>query len=217
MPVTKTPAAADANFEAFVGQAFDDDVEFAVAKNKRVDAKFFLKPIQDMVLVIRDIMLASNQVLQVRNNNAFILERGDLHFVSGYDSTNDRHELTRAIATAAGTLAGYVLEKDLAVNANGLAFAYRIITGTVAEPVDTLGQSEGDAVFLSAGTAGEFVFTAPTAPNLNQQIGIVLIVSATVGSILYFPGGLNSATKVKAEQDAAAAFNYSPLEALALS
>ena len=59
MPVTKTPKASDADFENFVGQPFDDDIEFPTAKNKRIDAKFFLKPTQDMILQIRDIMIAA--------------------------------------------------------------------------------------------------------------------------------------------------------------
>jgi len=52
MAITYSPDADDAEYEDFEGVDFDDPGETAYASpsNTRVDAKFFLKPIQDEVL-----------------------------------------------------------------------------------------------------------------------------------------------------------------------
>jgi hypothetical protein len=47
MSVSYTPNKADAKFQNFTGQAFDDPVAYSAANAKRIDAKFFLKPLQD--------------------------------------------------------------------------------------------------------------------------------------------------------------------------
>jgi hypothetical protein len=51
------------------------------------------------------------------------------------------------------------------------------------EAVNTSALSAGDLLYVSAATAGIPVSTAPVYPNLVQEIGTVLVDSATVGAI----------------------------------
>ena len=48
--ITYTPSAAEATFTSFAGVAFIQRRAFGTFRGKRIDAEFFLKPIQDEVL-----------------------------------------------------------------------------------------------------------------------------------------------------------------------
>ena len=52
MAETYTPALADALSDAFAGQAFDDPLAYTTKVNKRVDVKYFGKPVQDELLAL---------------------------------------------------------------------------------------------------------------------------------------------------------------------
>jgi hypothetical protein len=59
----------------------------------------------------------------------------------------------------------------------------RIMQVGLLEDVNTGAYSVGDILYVSATTAGVPTATAPTYPNLRQEIGTILVDSATVGSI----------------------------------
>ena len=48
--ITYTPSAAKASFTSFTGVAFKQRRAFGTFRAKRIDAEFFLKPVQDEIL-----------------------------------------------------------------------------------------------------------------------------------------------------------------------
>lgn len=184
MAFTYVPDAGDAAFGDFSGQAFDDPAAYAAANNKRIDAKFFLKPVQDEVLNLIALALAGGSALKVRNETGATLAKGALLYASGYSSGQARFLAGKADAADAGKPAWLVLDASLNSNANGLAYPFRDVSG-----IDTSGASAvGAAVFLST-TAGAFGFSAPAgAGQAAQQVGVVTAKDASAGAIRFFPG-----------------------------
>ena len=68
---------------------------------------------------------------------------------------------------------------------------FMMISQGVIENANTLGQTVGDAVYLS--TAGGYTFV-PT--GFTRKIGVVAVVSATIGEIL-FDGGLAAGATIR--------------------
>lgn len=193
MPITtvdNTPALADALFPAFVGV----NVHTPGAAHKTVHdpdsiyAEFFHKPVQDELLAHQNLLASGVGAAKVRNETGGTLTRGTLVYPSSWSAANGRFLIAKADADSAATQAAWVLDADLATATNGTAWAFKTVTGTVAQPVDTSGRAVGDKVYLS-GTVGAFTFTAPTGADQDRHyLGSVTVVSATVGEIAFFPG-----------------------------
>jgi len=85
----------------------------------------------------------------------------------------------KARANAAATMPaiGVTLEA-IAHNAFG-----RIMQVGLVENVDTSAFAAGNVLYVSAVTAGILVATAPTHPNIPQEIGTILVSDAAVGSV----------------------------------
>lgn len=111
---------------------------------------------------------------------------GVLVNLSGFDTTNGI-TMTKADADA-GIPATHVTIEAIGNNSAGVVYPVGRATGDVTNNLNTNGQTIGDLVYLSA-TAGGFTFTAPTgADQMVQIVGVVKVVSATVGQIEFFPG-----------------------------
>ena len=163
-----------------------------------------------------------NVGVAIYNNSGATLTRGTLVNLNTFTGTNG----TVIVKADADTniMATHVLTADLANNTAGSAFPVATVVGTAGQPIDTSGRTIGDAVFLSA-TAGGFTFSAPTgADQLSQKVGIVKVVSATVGEIVFFPGDAQykafgssfyqAGSILNAAIGAAAAIDFSKLAAL---
>lgn len=92
--------------------------------------------------------------------------------------------VTKADADDPNTLARYVLDTNLANNANGVAYGFRVVTG-----LDTSGAAaEGSLAFLS-GTAGAVTYTELTGQNQTSQVvGVVWKKDAANGVMFFVPG-----------------------------
>lgn len=121
-------------------------------------------------------------------NNLGALGIGVLVNLSGFDTTLGI-TMTKADADA-GIQATHVTIDAIANTTAGVVYPVGLATGDVTNNLDTSGRTIGDLVYLS-GTAGGFVFTAPTgADQLSQVVGVVKVVSATIGQIQFFLGAL---------------------------
>lgn len=125
--------------------------------------------------------IPEDAAVDIRNNTGSSLAAGDLVFISGWDETNTRPEVTLADANVAGAQAVLVMRASLATATDGQAYrAWR-----TAADQNTGGGSLGDPVYLSE-TAGGFTLTAPTAAgSVRQVVGRVAIVHASTGVIEY--------------------------------
>lgn len=120
----------------------------------------------------------ADQALLIRNETGGNLVAGDLIYISGWNETHSRWLVTKADADAAGRSAQYVMTGTLATATNGEAFRTYRLTG-----LNTNGLTVGDPIYLDT-TAGGWVAVAPTgADDINQIVGRVAVVSATVGEI----------------------------------
>lgn len=118
--------------------------------------------------------------LNVVNKTGGTLAQDALVSVSGWDATAGAFTIVLADADAtARSGADYVLRAAILNNATGVAYK----TGTSVATLNTLAGSVGDPVYLSA-TAGGWTLTAPTGgDDLVQEVGTVIVDSATVGQI----------------------------------
>jgi hypothetical protein len=121
--------------------------------------------------------LVRDSVILVYNDSGSTIAASRIVYASG--SSGDVPTIALAKADSAATMPaiGVTIEGI----ANG-AFGRAIQVGLL-ENVNTLAYSAGDVLYVSENTAGVPTITAPTWPNLRQEIGTVLVDSATVGSI----------------------------------
>ncbi len=116
--------------------------------------------------------------VEVFNETGVTIEDGDLVYISGWDETEAKPNISLADADAQGQPAEYVIRTDIENNAAGLAFrSYRETGG-----VDLAGKTVGDPLYLST-TPGDATVTDPTDgdPNaLSQIVGFVAVVATDV-------------------------------------
>lgn len=124
------------------------------------------------------INIGQENIVRVRNQTGADLTNGTVVYISG--ATGNTPTVAKAIATSFATadIIG-VLTTDIANN----GFGYATTTGLV-NGIDTSAFTEGDAVFLSATTAGTFTATEPSRPNYSIQVGVILRANPSVGTLL---------------------------------
>jgi len=122
--------------------------------------------------------IAQEQIVRVRNQTGSTIDNGTVVYVNG--ATGNTPTIAKAIATSFSTadIIG-VTTTDIANN----GFGYVTINGLV-NGLDTSAFSEGDAVFLSATTAGLYTTTEPVRPNYSIQVGVILRSNPSVGTLL---------------------------------
>lgn len=106
------------------------------------------------------------------------IDNGQLVYISG--ATGAVPEMALAKADTSATSRGVIAMSTENITQNQLG--YYTSFGLVRE-VDTSGYSEGDALYLSAATAGGYTNVKPSQPNFIVKIGIVIRAHATEGII----------------------------------
>lgn len=122
--------------------------------------------------------IGQEMVVRGINKTGAPLLNGGVVRISGAQGQRPKFVLAQADSevNSATTLA--VMTHDLADNAEGYATSFGLV-----HDVNTHGMTVGDALWLSATTAGGFTNVKPSAPNHAVQIGFVLDVNATSGII----------------------------------
>ena len=122
--------------------------------------------------------IGQEEIVRVRNQTGAIIPNGTVVYING--ATGNTPTIAKALATSFSTadIIG-VTTTDIANN----GFGYVTINGLV-NGLDTSAFAEGDAVFLSATTAGAYTATEPTRPNYSIQVGVILRANPSVGTLL---------------------------------
>lgn len=116
--------------------------------------------------------------------SAGALSKGDLVYISGYDSGSGKPAVTKADADYPAKAAMYVVAANIGAGAIGDVDSEGIVSGIDTSSV----AAAGDPVYLSA-TPGAFTPTAPTgADQICQVVGTCLVKNATTGSVRFYPG-----------------------------
>ena len=141
-----------------------------------------------------NLIIGRDNALICRNTSGATITKGSVVRVTG--STGNVPNVSKAKADSGTTLPAVgVVVDDIADNAFGQVMAYGIISG-----FDTSAFTTGDALYVSATTAGELTATRPSGTNLVQAIATVLVSGAGNGSVkvAIAPALLNSETGTNA-------------------
>jgi len=122
--------------------------------------------------------IGQEQIVRVRNQTGATIDNGTVVYVNG--ATGNTPTIAKAIATSF-TTSDIIGVTTTTIANNG--FGYVTISGLV-NGLDTSAFAEGDAVFLSATTAGTYTVTEPTRPNYSIQVGVILRANPSVGTLL---------------------------------
>lgn len=121
--------------------------------------------------------LGRDNYLVVRNIEGFTINKGQLVYINGRNGNVPTIGLAKADSELTTPAIGVVAE-----TINNNAFGRVIIYGKLSN-LDTSTLTEGNSIYVSDTQAGNFTETPPTAPNLRQRIGIVLVSGVGNGAI----------------------------------
>jgi hypothetical protein len=117
------------------------------------------------------------------------LTKGQLVYISGHSGNKPEVSLAQSNSSATMPAFGFV-QSDIAAEAEG----YVVYSG-LFKGIDTNAEySEGDTLYVSSTTAGEFQNTPPTGSNLIQNIGKIVKSDASNGEVLVGGAGRTNAT-----------------------
>lgn len=114
----------------------------------------------------------------VRNTSGSLISRGKLVYQTGSTGTAPNVALAKADSEATLPAIGITME-DIDDNHYGRIQRF----GRTEFQLDTRTYTEGQKLWVSPTTAGEFTATQPSHPNIPQPIGQVVVVGLGTGSI----------------------------------
>lgn len=186
--VDNTPNVNDAVYPNFVGvniYTFGAS-HYPTQDPGRIDGEFLTKPVQDELLK-HQALLRSLATFDVRNETGGTLVKGTLVYPSSWSVAQSRFMIAGSDYNYPQKRACWVLTEDLANNTNGIAYGSATITGTAGHPIDTSAfGAVGDKVYLY-GAPGLFATEVADYNVSAQDVGVVIVKDAVVGSIAFYP------------------------------
>lgn len=122
--------------------------------------------------------VGQENVIRISNGETGNILNGKVVYISG--SQGNRPVGYLATATSGSS----VWERTIGIATHDIATQGYVTTFGTVNGLNTTGFLEGDHLYLSDSTAGEFTTTIPTSPSHKVQVGTVLRSHATQGSIL---------------------------------
>ena len=120
----------------------------------------------------------NNVIVQVRNTTGATLTKGTIVYIN--NATGQTPTVAKALATSDATSAQTL--GMVSANISNNAVGYVTIIGLI-DDIDTNSYEDGDQLYLSGTTAGEFTNTKPYAPTHLVYIGIVEYAHQNHGKI----------------------------------
>lgn len=121
--------------------------------------------------------IVRDSVFVGKNDTISTIAKARIVYASGSSDDVPTIALAKADSTTTMPAIGVTIE-SIAAGAFG-----RVMQVGLLENVNTNSLAVGNILYASEATAGVPTITAPTYPNIRQEIGTVLVKSATVGSI----------------------------------
>lgn len=119
--------------------------------------------------------------VRVRNDSGSQISNGKVVYINDALGQLPTIRLARADSATTSRVIG-IATHDIGNN----EFGYVTSTGEI-KGLNTIAYSDGDALYLSAVTAGEMTTTAPTAPNRTIQVATVLHAHVSQGKLYCHP------------------------------
>lgn len=164
------------NVEGKVPLATDLDLgEFAI---NTFDGKVYLKKNDGTGDTVVDLTSSTAVDIEVKNETGATVPAGTVVYLDGNSGSKPRVILAQANVHLATPSTYGVVKYDIANNGTGLVTSF----GTLGK-LNTVMYSVGQALWLSATTAGAITTTKPTKPNTAVFIGTVTRAHATLGTI----------------------------------
>lgn len=121
--------------------------------------------------------IVRDSIIPVKNVRGTLIAANRIVYASGSEDEVPTVDLAKADSTSTLPAIGVTIESI----ANG---AYgRVMQVGLIENINTNSLNEGDILYVSATSAGVPSTTVPVTPNYVQEIGTVLVKSATIGAI----------------------------------
>lgn len=123
-----------------------------------------------------------NTKLTVQNGSIATINVGDPVYFSG--TSGSTYQVTKSNASVGSTVPAIgISASTMAASASGQV----VISGVVDADIDTSSYTLGQILYVAVG--GGLTGTAPTYPDLAQQIAMVIKVDASTGKIMMLSGG----------------------------
>lgn len=122
-------------------------------------------------------------------SNTTALTKGQIVYISGH--SGNKPEVSLAQSNSASTMPAFgFVQSDIAAEAEGFVVYSGLFKG-----IDTnTSYSEGDTLYVSSTSAGDFQNTAPAGDNLIQNIGKIIKSDSSNGELLVGGAGRTNAT-----------------------
>lgn len=175
---------------AFEGST-SDDFELQLTVTDPTDDRTINFPDEDGdIALLQGDALPKALSFPVKNpSTTTALTKGQLVYISGHSGNKPEVSLAQSNSSATMPAFGFV-QSDIAAEAEG----YVVYSG-LFKGIDTnVLYSEGDTLYVSSTTAGEFQNTPPTGSNLIQNIGKIVKSDANNGEVLVGGAGRTNAT-----------------------
>lgn len=124
------------------------------------------------------LQVGQENYIRATNKTGVTINDGELVYINGAQGNRPTITLAKADAVATSSVVAMATH-DMANNDTGFVSTFGLV-----RDIDTNAFTEGDALFLSAATAGAYTNVMPSAPNFIKKVGTVVTKSATVGAIL---------------------------------
>jgi hypothetical protein len=175
---------------AFEGTT-DDDFEIQLTVTDPTDDRTINFPDEDGdIALLQSDALPKALSFPVKNpSTTTALSKGQLVYISGHSGNKPEVSLAQSNSSATMPAFGFV-QSDIAAEAEGYVVYSGLFKGI---DTNTL-YSEGDTLYVSSTTAGEFQNSPPTGSNLIQNIGKIVKSDSTNGEVLVGGAGRTNAT-----------------------
>jgi|11BtaG_2_1085332.scaffolds.fasta_scaffold11190_1 hypothetical protein len=172
--------------------ATDDDYETTLAVTDPTANRTITFPDEDGdVALLQSDALPKAISFPVKNpSTTTALTKGQIVYISGYSGNKPEISLAQSNSSSTMPAFGFVA-KDIAAEGEGY-----IISSGLFKGIDTNSlYSEGDTIYVSSTTAGEFVNTPPAGSGtLIQNIGKIIRADSSNGELLVGGAGRTNAT-----------------------
>lgn len=189
------PGESDGNGGYLGGLAFEgatsNDFETTLKVADPTDDRTITFPDEDGdVALLQGDSLPKALSFPVKNpSTTTALTKGQIVYISGHSGNKPEVSLAQSNSSATMPAFGFV-QNDIAAEAEG----YVVYSG-LFKGIDTnTAYSEGDTLYVSSTSAGEFQNTPPAGSNLIQNIGKIVKSDASNGEVLVGGAGRTNAT-----------------------
>lgn len=175
---------------AFEGSTSNDfEIEFTVT-DPTADRSIGIPDEDGEIALLQGDSLPKSLSFPVKNpSTTTTLTKGQIVYISGH--SGNKPEVSLAQSNSASTMPAFgFVQSDITAEAEGFVVYSGLFKG-----IDTnISYSEGDTLYVSSTSAGDFQNTPPTGSNLIQNVGKIIKSDSSNGELLVGGAGRTNAT-----------------------